>query len=155
MTLIKKNLFDTEEFFNDFERLFAPLFAKNGTGIVNNKYSLHKGMSPATDVVEYKDEYILQVEIPGVDPDKLIITTENNVLQISAEKVNTVTKENASYSRTERLFGKYYRAFTLENSMNLKEVEATYTNGVLKIRIPKKLETEDTKPRKIELKNLG
>lgn len=92
--------------------------------------------TPATDILESNDEYLLQVDVPGADPASLDVTYENDVLTIRA---STKAPEHAGYTLAHAEFelGDYQRAFSITEKIDAERIEAGFQHGVLTIRLPK------------------
>jgi HSP20 family protein len=109
------------------------------------------GLSPSIDVTEADKEIEITAELPGLERQDVEISLEDNVLMIRGEKkmpAHTDDK-NKNYHMTERSYGIFYRAFQLPVGIDPASVEATISNGVLKIKIPKPAHTD---AKKIEVK---
>jgi len=104
--------------------------------------------SPRVDIKEEVDKYVIQADLPGVDPKDIEISIEKSVLTIKGERklMHHVKEEN--YSRIERFAGKFSRQFTLPEPAKTDEIQAKGKNGVLDIIIPKK---DPVVPKKIEV----
>ena len=108
------------------------------------------GLSPSIDVTETDKEIEITAELPGLERQDVEISLEDNVLTIRGEKkVADADDKNKNYHLTERSYGIFYRAFQLPVGIDPASVEATMSNGVLKIKIPKPAHTE---AKKIEVK---
>ncbi len=107
---------------------------------------------PALDVYQDKNNVIVETPITGVDPAKLEITVENDVLTIegSSEKKSEVDEKN--YYRKEVKYGSFHRAVALPTAVNGDKAEAAYGDGILKVTIPKE---ERTKKKTITVKVKG
>jgi len=105
---------------------------------------------PAVDVFEDKDAVRIAVEVPGVNPDDIKISLEQNVLTISGEKQQVSEEKTERVHRYERAYGSFTRSFTLPSSVDAERIEASTDNGVLSIMIPK---AEKAKPRQIQVKS--
>jgi HSP20 family protein len=105
--------------------------------------------SPAVDIKEEEDRFVLHADVPGVDPKAIDITMENGVLTIKGERREEKTEKREQYSRTERVYGAFYRRFALPNSAEADEISASSRNGVLEVVIPKQ---EKAKARQIEVR---
>jgi HSP20 family protein len=105
--------------------------------------------SPAVDIREDKDAYLVEVELPGLTKDDVKITMENNILTIQGEKENEKEEKRGDYHRSERVYGSFQRSFTLPSSVKNDKIEAQYTNGILTVTLPK---VEEAKPKAIEVK---
>jgi HSP20 family protein len=92
--------------------------------------------SPAIDVFETADEFVLYAELPGVDPASIDLSVTGNVLSLRGVKVATTPPEGHG-AVTERRFGAFHRQITLSNEVNFDAVQAEARHGVLKVRLPK------------------
>jgi len=107
----------------------------------------------ALDLSENDDAFVVETSIPGVNPDNLEITYTDRVLTIKGEtKEDTEKKEEGRYHLRERRFGSFCRSISLPAPINEKDIQATYENGVLNLRLPK---SEEAKPKKIPIKSGG
>ncbi len=89
------------------------------------------------DIKEENDRYLLQADIPGVDPKAIEIIAEGGVLTIRGDRPGETRDSRAGYSRIERPCGTFYRRFHLPDTADLAQISARSTNGVLEIGIPK------------------
>lgn len=106
-------------------------------------------LSPAVDIVERDDEYIVEAELPGLTKDDVKISIEGNILTIKGEKKQEKVKEGRNAHRTERAYGAFMQSFTLPTSVKTDKIEANYRDGILTITLPK---AEEAKPKAIEVK---
>lgn len=91
------------------------------------------------DVTENDNAYRLHAEIPGVKKDDIQITIDGDTVAISAEVKNEKDVKNGDrVLRTERYYGKVYRAFTLGQPVEESSASAKYADGVLELTLPKK-----------------
>jgi HSP20 family protein len=102
--------------------------------------------TPAVDVKEEADRFMVRADVPGVDPKDIEITLENGVLTIRGERKMEKKEEREGWSRVERVYGSFYRRMALPNTGDADGVKARTDQGVLEIEIPKK---KETLPRKI------
>jgi len=102
------------------------------------------------DLIEEEGQYIVKASMPGVNPEDTEITLADNILTIKGESKHESENDGSSYHVRERRFGNFMRQLTLPMSVDAEQVEATYENGVLTLRLPK---TEAVKPKKISVKN--
>lgn len=103
---------------------------------------------PAVDIAEYNDRFVLEADVPGVDPSAIDITLENGVLSMSGSREVEVGGDDADRRRIERARGRFYRRFTLPDTVDADTVEAKGNNGVLQVVIPKRPQSQ---PRKIKV----
>jgi HSP20 family protein len=91
------------------------------------------------DVTENDAAYTLRAEIPGVKKDDIQISIDGDTVAISAEvKDEKEVKDGERVLRTERQYGKVYRAFALGQSVDEAAAAAKYADGVLELTLPKK-----------------
>jgi len=91
------------------------------------------------DVKEDDGAYVVQAEIPGVKKENINVTINGNQVAISAEiKREREDKQGEKVLRSERYYGKVYRAFSLAQDVDEGSAQAKYNEGVLELRLPKK-----------------
>ncbi len=104
--------------------------------------------SPAVDIYETENELVLKADLPDVDPNAADVRVENQTLTISGERKFESEKPEKGFHRIERSYGNFMRSFTVPNTFDTGAVAATFKNGVLTIKLPKK---EAAKPRQIKI----
>lgn len=92
---------------------------------------------PAVDIAEDADAIRLVAEVPGVKPDDVKISTENNVLTIEGTKQHVAQEGTERVHRYERAYGAFARRFTLPATVDVAGIKATYEQGVLTVTLPK------------------
>jgi HSP20 family protein len=102
------------------------------------------------DVIEEEGQYIVKASMPGVNPDEVEITLTDNVLTIKGESKHESESKESNYHVRERHVGSFMRHVTMPVGVNADNVEATFENGVLTLRLPK---SEAVKPKKITVRN--
>jgi HSP20 family protein len=100
------------------------------------------------DVVRHDGDVTLRFDVPGSDPDSIEVTVDRGVLTVSVKRQEERT-ENDKFFVRERSMGTFTRRLRLSENLNADAVAATYTNGVLEVRIPV---LEQAKPRKVEVR---
>ena len=103
---------------------------------------------PSVDIIEKKDAIVLLADMPGIDDKTVNITLDQNVLTIEGA-VDIEHYKDKTLAYAEYGVGDYRRAFTLAEGIDRDKIEATVTNGVLKLVLPK---AEAPKPKKIEVR---
>lgn len=104
---------------------------------------------PPCDVVEDGDSVRIMMELPGVEPDDVRLSLENNILTIRGEKrQQQESAEGGRVHRYERSYGTFERSFSLPNTVDAEKVSADYDNGVLMVKLQK---AERMRPREIPL----
>ena len=104
------------------------------------------GFAPALDLSETEDGYRVEVAVPGLKPEDLQITFENNVLAIKGQLRQESEDKKRNYHRTERRYGSFQRTIALPSTVKADAIQAALTNGILRLDIPK---AEEVKPRRI------
>jgi HSP20 family protein len=104
--------------------------------------------SPAVDIKEETDKFVLHADIPGVKPEDIEIDMEAGVLTVKGEKKTEAKTEKEGYKRVERTHGSFYRRFSLPDSADSEAISAKSKYGVLEITIPKR---EAIKPKRIDV----
>lgn len=105
--------------------------------------------SPAVDIAEEEDKYIIKADLPGVKADDIKVTVENDVLTIKGERESEKREQSDHYKRIERFSGSFMRRFTLPEAANLAKIKAKTTDGVLELTVPKQAKA---KAKPIEIK---
>lgn len=103
---------------------------------------------PRVDIYESGDDLIVVADMPGVDENNVDITLEQDRLTIVG-RVDPVTPNGYTLAYAEYAEGDYRRTFTLSNEIDRDHIEATMSNGVLRLRLPK---AAPAKARKIAVK---
>jgi len=132
---------------DEVNRLFSSSFSRSGDG------ELTRGAwSPSVDIFEDKDRIVLEAELPGVKPEDVDISIENNVLTIHGERKFEKKDDQGNFHRVERSYGSFTRSFTLPPTVSAENANADFDNGVLRLTLAKR---EEAKPRRIEIKAGG
>jgi HSP20 family protein len=117
-------------------------FQQEGGSITSSWY-------PACDVFEDKDAVKIVAELPGVQPEDVKLSLENNLLTIRGEKKQEAEERSERVHRYERSYGTFERAFVLPSTVDGDKISAQYQNGVLTILVPK---AERARPREIPVR---
>ena len=108
--------------------------------------------TPAVDVVEQENAFVVRAEIPGIAPNEIEVQVENDVLTLRGERKQDKQEERDGYRRVERSYGSFSRSFVLPKGTHVDAIEARAENGVLSVSIPK---VAAATPRKVEVKTGG
>lgn len=119
-----------------------PLAQSDDSGVVGGDWT------PAIDIKEESDRYVLHADIPGVEPEKIELTMEDGMLTIKGEKRHEVTENKEGFKRVERSYGSFYRRFSLPDNTDPELIKASGKDGVLEVVIPK---VEPKRSKKIEI----
>ena len=128
----------------EMNKMFDGVFRSTG----DEDYSF-SSWTPAVDIAEHDDEYLVKVELPGVNKDEVKLTLENNILTIRGEKKQEMETKKENYHRVERSYGSFQRSFTLPAAVKSDKIDASYKDGILTVSLPK---AEEAKPKQIEVK---
>ncbi len=132
-----------DRFFDDFDR--------------NWGYARRSGFTPAVDITEEKDAFVLRAELPGVAKENLTVEIKDNQLVLSGRKeakVQGVAQgsaqgEEGRYRYVESRSGEFSRTFELPRNVKTDAIEAEHKDGVLQLRIPK---ADEARPKTIAIK---
>jgi len=122
--------------FRELDRLTQQVFGTNA-----------RPTSMPLDAWQDGDHFVVELDLPGIDPAKLDIDVERNVLTIRAERMSRIP-DAANAVASERPWGVFTRQLVLGQSLDTEKVDADYTAGVLRLSIPI---AEQAKPRKISV----
>lgn len=141
---------NSTDLFDEMERMFSE-FQRSW----DQQQPAERNFSPAVDVNESADHYLMTVDLPGFKKDDIKIEMNDNVLTISGERRReTSPEEEKKTHRFERSYGSFTRSFSLPTTVSAEKIEANYEDGVLSLYLPK---TPVAKARtiQIEAKNGG
>lgn len=93
--------------------------------------------SPAVDIQEHDDRYVIKADIPGYEKEEIDIRLENDILTLSAQRNEEVNKETDGYLRRERRSTSLTRSIRFVKAIDGDQVKADYINGVLTVELPK------------------
>jgi HSP20 family protein len=144
---------EVDRLFEDFDRDFwrfpfrrsvfdiTPLWGRESTW----------DAAPAVDIVEKAGTYEITAELPGMDEKNIEVKLANGGLTIKGEKQEEKEEKTKDYYLQERHFGSFERCFVVPESIEADKIEASFKNGLLTVKLPKK--PEAIKPeKKIEVK---
>lgn len=143
----KTRSYPVEQFYSDLDKMLKQLW---------NDFDLpsffeqkrDKQFSPAVNVSEGKEWIYVSVELPGMTQKDIQVKLKNGILSIEGEKKERSVEKQNVYS-IERRFGEFRRSICLPSQVEDAQVDASFKNGVLMIRLPKSVKSQ---ARKIEVK---
>lgn len=120
------------------------------SGVVFNPEggALTSAWTPAVDVSEDKDAVKIVAELPGVKPEDVKLSLENQTLTIRGEKRQEIEEKKERVHRYERSYGSFERTFALPGTVDAERIEASFGDGLLTVTLPK---VERARPRQIEI----
>jgi len=105
--------------------------------------------SPAVDVRESEDGYVLEAELPGLTEKDVELKVEDNILTLSSRKEEGKEEQKDGYLIRERCRSEFARTFVLPKDVDRENIKAEFKNGLLNVSIPK---VPEAKPRRIDVK---
>ncbi|KYG66402.1 hypothetical protein AZI86_04950 [Bdellovibrio bacteriovorus] len=133
------------DLFDEMERMFADF--QNSW----DQQPAQRSFTPAVDVSESAEHYLMTVDLPGFKKDDIKIEMNDNVLTISGERRReTTVDEEKKTHRFERSYGSFTRSFSLPTTVSGDKIEANYEDGVLSLYLPK---TPVAKARTIQIES--
>jgi HSP20 family protein len=106
---------------------------------------------PAVNISESENNYHVELAAPGLKKEDFKLNLENNVLTISVEQSSDQQQTERNYNKREFSYSSFVRSFTLPESADQNSIEASYTDGVLRIDIAKREEAKVVR-RQIEIR---
>lgn len=129
---------------NELDRLFDLPFAA-----ATAESPWVSGWTPALDVYEDKDQFVVKIELPGMDKEDIEVSLHDGSLTLSGERKNEhTTEEEQGVYRSERFFGRFQRTLDLPGAVDPGKVKADYRDGILTVTLAK---AEEAKPRRISV----
>ena len=104
---------------------------------------------PPVDIYEDDDEVVLKAELPGMKKEDIDVRVENNILTLHGQRKREKEDKENGYFRSERAYGTFSRSFTLQTTVDVKKISASYKDGILTVQLPR---LEETKPKQIDVK---
>ncbi|MDH3713298.1 MAG: Hsp20/alpha crystallin family protein [Gammaproteobacteria bacterium] len=129
--------------FSQFQRELSRFFDERSDVVTSD-------WAPRVDIKEYDDKFVLDADVPGVDPKDIDITMEDGVLSLRGKRELQNVEERKNFRRVERSYGSFYRRFSLPETVDGNNIKAKAKDGVLTVEIPK---LEKVQPRRIEIKH--
>jgi HSP20 family protein len=125
--------------FRDFDRLVEQLTPLRSSTSASHPMPL--------DIARGAEGYLVEVDLPGIEPESIDLSVEGNVLTIRAHRAST-RMDDMEVLATERPTGTFVRQLTIGDGFDMERIRADYVNGVLSVHLPV---AETSKPRKIEV----
>lgn len=134
------------ELHNALDRMFEPNWLNRENWHSN---VLENNWTPSMDVKEQENQYVIRVDVPGVDPKNIDVSMDKGMLTIKGHTETESKEEREDYLHMERSQGSFYRSIRLPNTTDSSKISAKSKNGVLEIIVPK---TKETTTQKIQIK---
>lgn len=107
--------------------------------------------SPSVNIIERKEDFLIELAVPGMEKKDFSINIDHNLLTIEAKKESKSELNDERYTRREFSFNSFRRSFTLPDSIIHEKIDAKYDNGILNIMLPKKEEAKIKPSREIAI----
>ena len=140
MTLVKwtpkRNMFNI---FDDVEQMMHQAFGhslENGSGRLS--------YSPLMNVSETESDYLIMMDLPGVEKKDVNVNLSNGILTVSGERKTSEKGDENSRIWNETTYGAFSRSFELTSDILEEQIKAKFNNGVLNITLPKAEEIKST-----------
>ena len=130
--------------FGELRQRMEEMFRETGSG--------GDAWTPSVDVLRKNGSVILRADLPGIAPEEIKVTVEDDVLTVSGEHTEESEEEKGNYMRRERRFGSFSRSMTLPAGVKAEDIESTTKDGVLEVTIPLP-QAEEKKQVEIETKS--
>ena len=137
---------ELEEVSERLNRLFGRPIATRETG---KEALATPDWTPVLDIVETPEEYVIQVEVPGISKENVKVNVVEGILRIEGERRLEKEEKGKKFHRLERSYGTFLRTFGLPEYVDETQVRAEFKEGILTIRLPK---TQKAKPKTVEIK---
>lgn len=148
MTLVKRN----GSLLNQLPMLFDDFFNKDFYNFGLSNFSDTNTTIPAVNIKETNENYEVEVAAPGMSKKDFKIELDGNALTISSKKTEEVENKEDKYFRKEFSYQSFYRTFNLQKEVvDVEKIKATYSDGVLRLVIPKKEEAKQKPARLIQI----
>ena len=121
----------------EFDRWLDVARAQGGRALDAFGLRGEPGSIPPLDLIETPEEFLILVDLPGMEPGSVEVTLAGNMLTLRGEKPLTQTPEGHVVHRSERSFGRFTRSVPMPAPVNPEAVSAEAKDGVLRIRLAK------------------
>jgi HSP20 family protein len=128
---------------SNIDRCFDEMFA--GRPLTESEI----GWVPRADIHETQNEFIVELDLPGVEKNDVKVKFEEDTLIVTGERKYESKEEDKNFHRVERIYGSFTRSIAMPKDVQADKISANFKNGVLEITLPK---AEEVKPKEIEIK---
>ena len=133
--------------FDDFFKPWNEWFNDGGNFLANRTLTV-----PAVNITESKEDFKLSFAIPGMKKDDFNVAVDGNMLTISSDKEESKEEHENKFTRKEYNYSSFSRSFSLPEDVNKDNIQASYTDGVLTLTLPKKEEAKKATFKSIHVK---
>jgi HSP20 family protein len=140
--LLRQMTSELDRAFDDWQLFRGPALPARTTEVV--------AWSPKIDVIERDNRMVTRVDLPGMTKKDVTVEVKEGYLTLSGERKREFEETKGNWYRTEREYGRFYRAVPLPEGVKPGDVKAAFTDGVLEVSFPMPARLE-AKPAKIEI----
>ncbi len=126
-----QELLDLQERMN---RLFDETLTREG---IDEPPLLHGSWVPLADVIETAEAYVLEVEVPGLGRDDVVVQAQGDELVVRGERRPDLSARPESFLRLERRYGPFARGFRFSQDVDPGQIQAEFEDGLLRLVVPK------------------
>ena len=130
----------------EFNRLFDNFFHGD---LADTTSAFTSAWVPAVDIAERENDFLVNMELPGVAKEDVKITMQEGILTVKGEKKQEKEPKGSDYHRVERSYGSFQRSFSLPTAVRCAEIDASFSGGVLSITLPK---AEEARPKQVDVR---
>lgn len=145
-SLATQRLFPTR--FGDFFKPWEEWF-NNGRSLFDGEWPSMN--MPAVNITENKDSYHLSLAAPGLKKDDFNVDLDGDILTISAQKEENKEEKDEKYTKKEYNYSSFSRSFTLPAEVMKDKIDASYKDGILKLKLPKTESAQKASTKKISV----
>lgn len=127
---------------NQLPTLFDDFFKPWNEWFDNGNLFRRPMSTPAVNVSEDENNYSITMAAPGLKKEDFVVSSEGNMLTISAEKAENKKEKKDRFTRKEYNYSSFSRSFTLPDDVNRDSIDARYENGELRLVLPKREEAK-------------
>ena len=147
MTLVRWSpLREMDDMFDRFNRAFSRVPAVREGG---QETMAIADWAPTVDISETDNQYLIKVELPGVEKNDVKVSVHDGVLTIQGERQMEHEEQGKKFHRVERAYGRFARSFVLPENVDATKIDAAHKDGLLNVTLEKAAEA---KPKAIEVK---
>jgi len=140
--LLRQMTSELDRVFDDWQLFRGPALPARTSDVMS--------WSPRIDVIERDNRMVTRVDLPGMTKKDVTVEIKEGYLILSGERKRESSETKENWYRSEREYGRFYRAVPLPEGVKVSDVKAVFTDGVLEVSFPLPLRLE-AKPAKIEI----
>jgi HSP20 family protein len=135
-----------------FPSVFNDFFKPWNEWFDNKDFGMNLLSVPAVNISENKSAYKVSLGVPGMKKDDFKVDMDGSLLTISCEKKEEKEEKDEKFTRKEYNYSSFSRSFTIPEDILPDKIEASYNDGVLELKLPKKEPVKKAEPKKIAIK---